>query len=117
MRVIVCGSRSWRDRAAVEREIRSLPEATVVVHGAHWEGADAIADEIAHQLGLPVERHPADWQRFGRSAGPRRNEEMAASGAALCIAFRSRGTSRGTDDMIARAVAHGISVRRVSVGG
>ncbi len=108
MKVIVCGSRAWQDRAAIEREIRALPEGAVIVHGAHWAGADAIADDVAQQLGLPVERHPADWNRFGRAAGPRRNEQMAAAGADFCIAFRSSGRSDGTDDMITRARAHNI---------
>lgn len=109
--VIITESRTWEDRQAIEAALRSLPPDTVIVHGAHWAGADAIVDEIAGRIGLPVERHPAHWQRFGRSAGPRRNEEMASAGADLCIAFRAPGRSPGTDDMTARAQAHGIPVR------
>jgi hypothetical protein len=109
-RVIVTGSRTWTDPQAIEAVLRDLPHDVLIVHGAHWQGADAIADEIALRLGLAVERHPADWERYGRSAGPRRNEEMATAGAERCIAFRSPGRSAGTDDMIARARVHGIPV-------
>ena len=110
MRVIITGSRTWADRDTIERVLRSLPSDTVIVHGAHWEGADAIADEIASRIGLTVERHPADWKRYGKVAGIHRNEEMAAAGAGRCIVFRAAGQSRGTDDMMARAHAYGIPV-------
>lgn len=115
MRVIITGSRTWANRERIETVLRSLPPGTVIVHGAHWAGADAITDEIAQKLGLPVERHPADWQRYGRGAGPRRNEEMAAAGASRCIAFRAPGRSPGTDDMMARAHAYGIPVEEVTI--
>ena len=34
MRVIVCGSRTWNNREAIERELRKLPRDSVVIHGA-----------------------------------------------------------------------------------
>jgi hypothetical protein len=93
-RVLITGSRSWSDEQAIREALASVialqgPENVTVVHGAASCGADAIADRVATSWGggLMVERHPADWQRHGRSAGFRRNAEMVALGADVCLAF------------------------------
>lgn len=115
VRVIVCGSRAWHDRQRISDRLALLPgeDDTVVVHGAA-RGADRIAEQEAQKLGLLVESHPADWERHGRKrAGHIRNEEMAALGADLCIAFWD-GRSNGTCSMMEKAEAHGIPVEIVS---
>lgn len=117
-RVIVCGSRGWRDRRAISDRVAALaldPRIEfppLLVHGRAPRGADRIVADLAARAGLPDEPHPADWERHGKRAGFVRNEEMAALGADLCIAFWD-GTSRGTADMIARAEKHGIPVEIV----
>ena len=55
-------------------------------------------EKSAEENGFKIEKHPADWAKFGRSAGPERNEQMAK----LCdyvICFWD-GKSRGTKSMI-----------------
>jgi hypothetical protein len=58
--------------------------------------------------GVEVERHPANWNRYGKSAGFRRNEKMARSADAL-IAFWD-GDSNGTEHMIRKARDNGLNV-------
>lgn len=111
MRVIVCGSRRWRDRKSITDRLADLPADSVIVHGAA-KGADSIAHQEALKLGLLVEPHPADWQAHGKAAGPIRNFEMAALGADLCIAFWD-GSSRGTAHMVDAANARYIPVEVV----
>ena len=84
-RALVCGSRRWTDRPLIERTLRAYGPA-LIVHGAA-RGADQIAGDVAEQLGWPVEAHPADWRRHGRSAGPRRNLAMLDTHPTLVIAF------------------------------
>lgn len=93
-RILVTGSRSWSDSATLAWELglaagegHRLGRPLVVVHGACPRGADRIADELARDHGIPVERHPADWLAHGRQAGFLRNAEMVAAGADLCLAF------------------------------
>lgn len=64
---------------------------------------------MARQLGLAVEVHPADWGRYGKAAGPIRNQEMLESGIDLVIALPG---GRGTADMVRRAEGAGVPVRR-----
>jgi hypothetical protein len=113
VRVIVCGSRNWNNRAVIADTLNNLvlehdwrfPD-PVIVHGAA-RGADRLAADEAGKAGMIVEAHPADWDRYGKRAGIVRNEEMAAAGADLCVAFWD-GRSTGTQDMLTRAHAHNI---------
>jgi YspA, cpYpsA-related SLOG family len=114
VRVICCGSRSWNDRALIADTLGDLvlehnwqfPN-PIVVHGACPRGADRLVDEEAGKAGMITEPHPADWERYGKRPGFIRNEQMAAAGAILCVAFWD-GKSNGTRDMLARAANHGI---------
>lgn len=117
MRVIVCGSRHWQDREKIADRLYDLSLASenlrcTVVHGGA-RGADKIAAQEAQKIGLLVEAHPADWERYGKSAGFRRNAEMAAAGADLCIAFWD-GLSTGTGHMMRLALERGIPVEVVA---
>jgi hypothetical protein len=115
VRILVTGSRDWDDEAGVRAALTELtagqPGPHVVVHGACPTGGDALADRIAADLGLPVERHPADWRRFGRSAGYRRNAAMVALGADVCLAF-IRDSSPGASMTACLAEEARIPVRR-----
>jgi hypothetical protein len=109
MRVIVCGGRDFDDRdsafAALDR-IHAETPITVVVHGGA-RGGDTMAGEWAAARSVSVEVFAADWQRHRRAAGPMRNQQMADSGADLCVAFPG---GKGTADMMRRARAARIRV-------
>lgn len=120
MKVIVCGSRDWTDESAVALVFLSLPRGSVVVHGACPTGADAIAERIAPDFGFATLRYPAEWDRYGKSAGPRRNAAMLRaehtpdSPVRAVFAFTADlRHSRGTRDCVERAVRAGILVRIV----
>lgn len=101
-RVLVTGSRTWTDKEAILAAFRkhaNKAHTITVVHGACPKGADALADELAQEFGVPVERHPADWS-IGKQAGFRRNAEMVAAGADVCLAFihnNSKGATHTAD--------------------
>jgi hypothetical protein len=109
MRVLVCGGRDFADAALLERILNTMhafEPFTVLIHG-DAPGADTLAAQWAHRHGVLVEAFPADWQRDGHSAGPRRNQRMITLGKPdLVIAFPTGGP--GTRDMICRAKASGI---------
>lgn len=102
-RVIVAGSRDFDDYSLMceccDRFLsqKKNTHSIVIVSGAA-RGADSLGERYAHERGYAVERHPADWQREGKAAGPIRNAQMAKVADAL-IAFWD-GNSRGTQNMI-----------------
>jgi hypothetical protein len=112
-RILVTGSRNWTAGAVIVAAFcpfhRDNPDA-VLVSGACPTGADAIAEDVWRQWGGDVERHPADWDRYGKSAGPRRNQEMVDLGADVCLAF-PLPDSRGTKHCMAAAEKAGIPVQ------
>jgi len=122
MRVIVTGSRHWPSEGLVWSKLDECLRASVVrgderlivVHGDAPRGADRMArawcESVIESAPIEVveERHPADWKRYGRAAGFRRNDEMAGLSADHVLAFRAGGESRGTDHMIAACRSRGL---------
>lgn len=113
MRVLVTGSRDWGDWREVYRALSKVceehdlnlipdehgntmpdPRKITVVHGNCPTGADMWADQWCISNFFTAERHPADWQEYGKRAGFVRNAEMVKSGIDLCLAF-IKGESKG----------------------
>jgi ribA/ribD-fused uncharacterized protein len=69
-------------------------------------GADLIGRAWAKELGIPVEEYHADWKRYGRAAGPIRNQRMADEGKPDCV-LALPGNS-GTASMVEIARKAGI---------
>lgn len=110
MRTIIAGSRSEFPipREYLESAIASCGWMPTVVISGTARGADALGEQWAQRNGIPVERFPADWNTYGRSAGHRRNAEMAARAEALIALWD--GTSNGTKGMIDLAKKRGLRV-------
>jgi hypothetical protein len=90
----------------------ALPHDTTIVCGGA-RGADAHAEHSALLLSLPVEVYYANWHKYGKAAGPIRNQEMIDSGIDKVIAFDG---GAGTLDMKARARKAGIEVVEIDLG-
>jgi len=122
MRVIVTGSRNWTGQWGIDK-IYEVLDATLdlanamgqgyeLIHGACPTGADEIANSWVEALGadqdvVMLTTWPADWDLYGKAAGPVRNEQMMAAGGDLCVAFL-RNNSSGTLDAIGKARRRGI---------
>lgn len=71
---------------------------TICIISGHCSGTDKMGERYAAERGYEVEIYPADWERFGRSAGPIRNREMVD--AADCVIAFWDGVSPGTASLI-----------------
>jgi hypothetical protein len=111
MKVLVCGGRNFNDSLTLGSWLGGIHKdhgITKIIHGGA-KGADAMAHEFAKWAGIPVEVYKADWDKHGRSAGPKRNEKMLTEGNPdLVLAFEG---GRGTADMATRAVEAGVRVQ------
>lgn len=118
MHIIIAGCRDFNDYSVVEKEVMDFIgkvigkiEIEIISGGA--TGADALGERFAKEHNLSLKIVPADWKTYGRSAGPRRNEQMARIAGTL-IAFWD-GKSRGTKNMIDTAKKLGLRVKVVNV--
>ena len=111
-RVIVAGSRTFNDYGRLECVLNHLLSNTMddieIVCGAA-RGADALGEQYALKQGFSLRYFPAEWERYGRTAGYRRNEQMAEYADAL-IAFWD-GQSKGTRHMIDLAQKYNLKCR------
>jgi hypothetical protein len=113
MRLMVTGSRDWRDGWLICLVLNDFywqhhGERVTLLHGDQ-RGADTIADAQGRMLGWTTESYPADWKTHGKKAGPIRNAEMIATKPDLVLAFPLPG-SKGTWDAIEKAEAASIKV-------
>ena len=108
MRTIIAGSRSITNYDVVNKAtIDSKFDITEVISGTA-RGVDQIGELWAKNNNIPVEKHPADWDKYGKSAGYIRNEEMAKCSDALIAIWD--GESKGTKHMLDLAVKHGLKI-------
>ena len=98
-RVVIAGCRTYNNYDEAKpyidlclSEMRKKNNIIIVSGGAG--GADAIGERYAKNNGFNVEKYPADWKKYGKFAGPKRNKEMAmVSDFVICFwDEKSKGT-------------------------
>lgn len=124
MRIIIAGSREFRDYSFLEssvlkivNELKELGycisrDSVEIISGTAY-GADRLGEVFAFNYGLKVKRFPANWEMFGKRAGYLRNSEMSKyakqdNEIGVLIAFWNG--SRGTKHMIDLATKDGLKV-------
>lgn len=108
MKTIIAGSRDITDYSLVMEAIQESEfEISEVVSGTA-KGVDRLGELWATNHKIPVKHYPADWNKYGKSAGPIRNQEMANYADALIAVWD--GKSRGTKNMIDQAKEKGLKV-------
>lgn len=111
MKVIVSGSRDYTDKNIIKYWLDYF-NPTYIVDGGQ-RGADTIAWQYAVDNNLGWIRIAADWDKYGKKAGPIRNQQMLdETKPDLVLAFPLEG-SIGTYDMIRKAVK--AKVRTISI--
>jgi len=100
MRVIVAGSRCFTaaDYPLIEEVCLSSGYWYSAVVSGGARGVDTLGEQFAKNIKVPVQRYLADWERHGRSAGPRRNLLMAKHADAVVLVWD--GISPGTKHMM-----------------
>lgn len=115
MKMIIAGSRHFDDYSKLVSVVDGVLERlgtpvkdVILVCGCCPRGADVLAVRLAGARGWSIEKYPAEWDRYGRAAGPIRNRQMAAV-ADVCVLFPCKGKeNRGTKDMCQAARSKGV---------
>lgn len=118
-KVVIAGSRGFSNYKLlyetcnnVLREKRKTHN--IVVISGNAKGADQLGEKYASDMSFDLEIFPAEWKKFGKAAGFRRNEQMAEIADGL-IAFWD-GKSHGTKHMIDIANEKGLKTKVVNYG-
>lgn len=105
MKLVIAGGRDFVGTAADMQKLCDICDRyaiTEIVSGTA-RGADRFGEEFANMAELPVKRFPAEWDKYGKSAGYKRNEQMAIY-ADYVYCFPG---GKGTQHMINIAIKHG----------
>jgi hypothetical protein len=100
----VTGGRDYDNWDAVCEAMQEMRPTRLVVGDA--AGADALVRRWARERCVPATVLFANWSRFGKMAGPERNQRIISASECL-VAFPG---GRGTADCVRRAEAKGIAV-------
>lgn len=110
MRVIVCGGRKYNNAQRLYSILGKLHRERgidIVIQGGA-AGADDLAKGWAHAHGINTITYAAEWDKHGRSAGPKRNQAMLERERPDAVVAFPGG--RGTADMVRRAKAAGVRI-------
>jgi SLOG family YspA-like protein len=116
MRLLISGSRNYNDYEAFKDNILKYYHDTERKTGSHRidciisggaRGTDTMAERFADEYNIPKEIYPADWNKYGRSAGPIRNRQMLKEGRIGEVVCFMAKDSRGTADMLQAAIEAG----------
>lgn len=117
LRIIVAGSRTFNDYDLLESTLSDYLKENnnvTIISGAA-KGADQLGERFARKYRYNLKYFPAQWDMYGKSAGPIRNRKMAEYAAeerGVLFAFWD-GKSRGTKSMIDLAKKYGLEVHVV----
>lgn len=128
-RVIIAGGRDFDDYYLLEDNVMEWILDTYL--SGHYEdgkciiefisgkakGADTLGEKFAKKHDYKITLFPADWNQYGKAAGPIRNRQMAEYAAqadkGVLFAFWD-GESRGTKNMIDLAKQYGLDVHIIN---
>ena len=121
MRILVCGDRGWRSQERINQVLDAIHHITpisLIIEG-EARGADIMSKNWAISRGIPWKEYPANWEKFGRAAGPIRNRQQFNEGKPdEVIAFHDDiSQSKGTKDMVNYAQSKNCPVRIFTMKG
>jgi predicted Rossmann fold nucleotide-binding protein DprA/Smf involved in DNA uptake len=110
MKLVIAGSRTVVNIQHLYNAILTLDlgdtvknKVTEIISGGA-NGADKLGEILATKLNKTLTIMPAEWDKYGKGAGYRRNEEMAELGDAVLVLYD--GISKGSKHMIELAKKH-----------
>ncbi len=109
LKVVIGGCRNYKNYNDFKSTLNDYFEKLeknyqIIIISGHCSGVDTMAEQYAYEKGYTLEIFPADWKKYGKAAGPKRNEEMVKASNTV-IAFWDN-SSKGTKNLITTAEKH-----------
>ena len=118
-RIVIAGCRDYNNydeaKKYIDFCIQNLRKDNELIFlSGGCKGADALGERYAKENNFKIDYYPAEWEKYGKSAGPKRNLEMAKN-CDYVICFWD-GKSKGTKTMIefANQLNRPIKVKRIT---
>jgi len=102
--IIIAGGRDFDNYSLLKEKVDQViaqwknPNDKIEIVSGGARGADTLGQQYAEERKYKLKLFPADWDKYGKSAGYKRNKKMAKY-AGICICFWD-GISKGTKHMI-----------------
>ena len=111
MKIIIAGGRDFNNYILLKEKITKITENinNYQIISGKARGADSLGEIFGKEFNKEIIEFPANWEKYGKSAGYIRNEEMAKY-ADACICFWD-GKSKGTKSMIDLARKYNLKLR------
>ena len=100
MKCAIIGGRDFNDYEKVVEVLSKYNDITEIISGGA-KGADSLAEKYAQEKNIPLTIFPANWKKYGKSAGVIRNRDIVKNSDIL-FSFWD-GKSKGTANSIALA--------------
>lgn len=102
MKILICGDRNWNNFDLIFNTIKKFVDnyGVITIVQGECKGADRMGKLVAQRFKIPCKGYPADWGKYGKKAGPMRNEQMLVEECPdIVIAFHNNiESSKGTKD-------------------
>lgn len=86
-------------KKCLEAFLKIYEKGDTIVSGGCPRGGDRFAEIIAKHLNIPIKIHPAEWDKYGKGAGFKRNIYIAEDCDTL-LAIVAPDRTGGTEDTI-----------------
>lgn len=117
MKLIIAGSRDYTNYAEFEKRLnvilRNVDKKEILIISGHARGPDKMGERYAIENGIEYLVVKADWDKYGKNAGYRRNKEMAKIASHAVIFWD--GVSNGTKHMIDLTTEYQIKTKVIKV--
>ena len=98
MKILIAGSRKFKVLRKVEDWLdHNCNDNDIIISGGAT-GPDKVAEEYAREYDIPFEIFYPDWDKYGKKAGPLRNEEMVKIANKVVVFWD--GESKGSKSTI-----------------
>jgi len=111
MKVIIAGGRKYNDYDSLKKYcdyiLQNSNDIEIVCGTAY--GADKLGEQYGIENEFKIKYFKPDWDKFGKSAGFIRNDEMAKYGDAAIVFWD--GKSKGSKHMIDLSIKYKLKLR------